>query len=124
MAAIANVVLNDGTADQTFIPQSKDRGTTVWAKSGASRDLDQLLITKANYVSGASNRKVKVTLKFPFVSTDLNDKKSLREGFINIELNVPKSMTTTDIAKVRNYAKSAMLNSIIVDMLDNGQNPY
>lgn len=123
MAAINNIVLNDGTSDVTFVPQNKDGATVVWAAKGASAELDSKIVATGKWTSGAY-RKVRYVLNVPYVETDLNNQKTYHNGYVNIDLNVPKTMPVEKVTILRNYLKRLFLNSIIADQFDNGNNPY
>lgn len=123
MAAISNIVINDGTNDVTFVPQMKDGATTVWSYKGASAELDSRIVATGKWTSGAY-RKVRYVLNVPYVETDLNNQKTYHNGYVNVDLNVPKNMPVASITVLRNYLKNVLANAIIVDQFDNGCNPY
>lgn len=123
MAVISNIVLNDGTTDRTFVPQNKDGATTVWAFKGASAELDSRIVATGKWTSGAY-RKVRYVLNVPYVETDLNNQKTYHNGYVNVDLNVPKNMPVASITVLRNYLKNLLANAIVADQFDNGNNPY
>lgn len=125
MAAIANITVSDGTTDTTFTPQSKDGDLVVWVNSGTSYQLDKKLVADAKKVKATrSNRNVDYHVSVPFVVTDLNNQKTYKAGYVNINVNIPKDMPTADITKLRNLARNLLATSIVVDQIDNGLNPY
>lgn len=124
MAAISNIVLNNGTDDVTFVPQNKDGATVVWAFKGTSAELDSRIVATGKWTSGSAYRKVRYVLNVPYVVTDLNNQKTYHNGYVNVDLNVPKNMPVSDITTLRNYLKSLMDDTIIADQFDNGNNPY
>jgi len=125
MAAIANVTISDGTTDTTFTPQSKDGDLVVWVNSGTSYQLDKKLVADAKKVKATrSNRNIDYHVSVPYVVTDLNNQKTYKAGYINVNVNIPKDMPTADITKLRNFAKNLLAESIFVDQIDNGHNPY
>lgn len=123
MAAISNIVINDGTSDVTFVPQMKDGATVVWAYKGASAELDSRIVSTGKWTSGAY-RKVRCVFNVPYVETDLNSQKTYHNGYVNVELNVPKNMPVESVTKLRNLTKNALADTILVDQIDNGNNPY
>lgn len=125
MAAIANIAISDGTTSTTFTPQSKDGDLVVWVNSGTSYQLDKKLVADAKKVKATrSNRNIDYHVSVPYVVTDLNNQKTYKAGYININVNVPKDMPTADITKLRNFAMNLLADSIIVDQIENGHNPY
>lgn len=125
MAAIANITISDGTTETTFTPQSKDGDLVIWVNSGESFQLDEKLVADAKKVKATrSNRNIDYHLSVPYVLTDLNDQKTYKAGYINININVPKDMPSASIARLRNYAMNLLADDIIVDQVDNGLNPY
>lgn len=125
MAAIANIAISDGTTSTTFTPQTKDGDLVVWVNSGASYQLDKKLVADAKKTKATrSNRNIDYHVSVPYVVTDLNNQKTYKAGYININVNLPKDMPTADITKLRNFAMNLLANSIIIDQIDNGLNPY
>jgi hypothetical protein len=125
MAQLAQLVLNNGTSDMTFTPASKDGNTIVWTASAASVQLQPRIVADAKSITSASaNRRVKYTFAVPFVDTSLNDTKSYETGYINVDVNVPKNTATSIVTQLRNIVISALENAILVDQIDNANNPY
>jgi hypothetical protein len=125
MAQLAQLVLNNGTSDVTFTPASKDGNTIVWTASASSVQLQPRIVADAKSITTSSaNRRVKYTFAMPFVDTSLNDTKSYETGYINVDVNVPKNTATSVITQLRNIALSALQNAILVDQIDNANNPY
>lgn len=123
MAAISDIVINDGTSSVTFVPSNKDGATTTWAYKGASAELDSKIVATAKWSQG-SYRKVRYVLNVPYVETDLNANRTYHNGYVNVDLNVPRNMPVADITKLRTYLIGALSNAIISDQFDNGNNPY
>lgn len=125
MAAIANLTISDGTTDTTFTPQSKDGDLVVWVNSGSTYQLNKKLVADAKKVKATrSNRNIDYHLSVPYVVTDLNNQKTYKAGYVNVNVNVPKDMPTADITRLRNLAKNMLATSIVIDQIDNGLNPY
>lgn len=125
MAAIANITISDGTTSTTFTPQSKDGDLVVWVNSGSSYQLDKKLVADAKKTKATrSNRNIDYHVSVPYVVTDLNNQKTYKAGYININVNLPKDMPAENITQLRNFAMNLLANSIIVDQIDNGLNPY
>lgn len=125
MAQLAQLVLNNGTSDITFTPASKDGNTIVWTASASSVQLQPRIVADAKSITTSSaNRRVKYTFAMPFIDTSLNDTKSYETGYINVDVNVPKNTATSVITQLRNIVLSALQNAILVDQIDNANNPY
>lgn len=125
MAAIANLVLSDGTADVTFTPASKSGNMVTWVSNASSVALQPRIVSDAKSMSAtATNRKIKYTVALPFVDTSVNDVKSYKTGYVNVEINVPRVMSSANLKKIRCWLSNLMTNTIIIDQIDNGANPY
>lgn len=125
MAQLAQLVLNNGTSDITYTPASKDGNVIVWTASAGSVQLQPRIVADAKSITTSSNnRRVKYTFAMPFVDTSLNDMKSYETGYINVDVNVPKNTATSVVTQLRNIAISALQNALLVDQIDNANNPY
>jgi hypothetical protein len=124
MSKIDNIIISDGTGEQTFIPNTKDGNFVRWVISGTSTELDRDLTSNAPYSTTAANRRIRYVIKQPFVLTDVNGVKSYQKIYVNIDFNIPKVAPASEITKLRNLAAAALGNAIIVDQVDNGNNPY
>lgn len=124
MSAIANIVITDGTANQTFVPNTKDGNFVRWVVSGTSTELDRDLTSNAPYSTTAANRRIRYAIKQPFVLTDVNGVKSYQKIYVNIDFNIPKVAPKAEVTKLRNLAAAALGNEILIDQIDNGNNPY
>lgn len=125
MAAIANIAISDGTTSTTFTPQSKDGDVVVWVNSGSSYQLDKKIVADAKKAKATrSNRNIDYHLSVPYVVTDLNNQKTYKAGYVNINVNLPKDMPVANVTQLRNFAMNLLANSIVIDQIDNGLNPY
>lgn len=125
MAAIANITISDGTTSTTFTPQSKDGDVVVWVNSGSSYQLDKKIVADAKKAKATrSNRNVDYHVSVPYVVTDLNNQKTYKAGYVNINVNLPKDMPVANVTQLRNFAMNLLADSIVVDQIDNGLNPY
>lgn len=125
MAAIANIAISDGATSTTFTPQSKDGDVVVWVNSGSSYQLDKKIVADAKKAKATrSNRNIDYHVSVPYVVTDLNNQKTYKNGYVNINVNLPKDMPVANVTQLRNFAMNLLANSIIIDQIDNGLNPY
>jgi len=125
MAAIANIAISDGTTSTTFTPQSKDGDVVVWVNSGTSYQLDKKIVADAKKAKATrSNRNIDYHVSVPYVVTDLNNQKTYKSGYVNINVNLPKDMPVANVTQLRNFAMNLLANSIVIDQIDNGLNPY
>lgn len=125
MAAIANIAISDGTTSTTFTPQSKDGDVVVWVNSGTSYQLDKKIVADAKKAKATrSNRNIDYHVSVPYVVTDLNNQKTYKAGYVNINVNLPKDMPVANVTQLRNFAMNLLANSIVIDQIDNGLNPY
>jgi hypothetical protein len=126
MSAIAPLSLSDGSQTAvTYNPASKDGNSVTWTASASSVQLQPKVYVdgKGNLTSG-NTRRIKSTVSYPFVDTNLNNESTYKTGYINVEIVLPRTMASADVAKLRNIGSSLMLNSIIAAAIDDAQNPY
>lgn len=125
MSAITTLTLSDGSANVVFTPASKQDNTIVWRAPAASVAEQPRIVAEAKTsTAGRPNRKVKYTIAFPYLDTSINDVKSVKTGYINMELNVPTGMKAANITKLRNFVYALLANDLIIDQIDAGNNPY
>lgn len=125
MAAITNLVLNNGTSDVTFQPSSKKGNVVTWTAPAESVALMPRISSDAYPVTSTqANRRIKYTVAFPILSTSINDVKSIETGHLNLDLKVPQVMTTAQLKQLRTLLSNLLINSLIIDQIDNGNNPY
>lgn len=125
MSAITTLTLSDGSANVVFTPATKQDNTVVWRAPATSVAEQPRIVAEAKTTTaGKPNRKVKYTIAFPYLDTSINDVKSIKTGYINMELNVPTGMVTANITKLRSFVYSLLANDLIVDQIDKGNNPY
>lgn len=126
MSAIAPLSLSDGSQTAvTYNPASKDGNSVTWTASASSVQLQPKVYVdgKGNLTTG-NTRRIKSTVSYPFVDTNLNNESTYKTGYINVEIVLPRTMASADVAKLRNIGSSLMLNDIIAAAIDNAQNPY
>jgi len=126
MSAIAPLSLSDGSQTAvTYNPASKDGNNVTWTAAASSVQLQPKVYVdgKGNLTTG-NTRRIKSTVSFPYVDTNLNNESTYKTGYINLEIVLPRTMATADVTKLRNLGSSLLLNSVIADAIDNAQNPY
>lgn len=126
MSAIAPLSLSDGSSTAvTYDPASKDGNNVTWTAAASSVQLQPKVYVdgKGNLTTG-NTRRIKATVSFPFVDTNLNNESTYKTGYINLEIVLPRTMATASVTKLRNLGSSVLLNSVIADAIDNAQNPY
>lgn len=126
MSAIAPLSLSDGSSTAvTYDPASKDGNNVTWTAAASSVQLQPKVYVdgKGNLTTG-NTRRIKATVSYPFVDTNLNNESTYKTGYINLEIVLPRTMATANVTKLRNLGSSVLLNSVIADAIDNAQNPY
>lgn len=124
MAQIANIVINNGTADVTFTPMSKDGLDVKWSKPDVSADLNKRIQLVGYPVKSGTNRKQDVRIQYPFSYTNPNGVVSTKTITLKATLSAPLEATVTDLTIVRNLFSNLLKNAIIEDAIDNGNQPY
>lgn len=125
MAAITNLVLNNGTSDVTFQPSSKKGNVVTWtAPAGSVALMPRISADAYPVTSTQANRRVKYTVAFPIISESINGVRSVETGHFNVDLKVPQVMTPAQLKQLRSLLSNLLINSLIIDQIDNGNNPY
>lgn len=124
MAQISNIVVNDHTADVTFVPMSKDGLDVRWSNPQASLDLSPRIQAIGHQIISGTNRKFEIRLTKPFEWTSPNGVKSTKLAICKVQLSLPQETATADITALRYMVSNLLLNAIIADAIDNGALPY
>lgn len=124
MAQIQNIVVNNHTADITFVPMSKDGLDVRWSNPRASLDLSPRIQAIGHQLTAGTNRKFEIRLTLPFEWTSPNGVKSTKLALCKMQFSLPQETATTDIEALRYMASNLLLDSVMADAIDNGALPY
>lgn len=124
MAQISNIVVNNHTADVTFVPMSKDGLDVRWSNPQASVDLSPRIQAIGHQITSGTNRKFEIRLTLPFEWTSPNGVKSTKLAVCKVQFSLPQETVTTDITALRYMLSNLLLNTIMADAIDNGALPY
>jgi hypothetical protein len=124
MAQIANIVVNNHTADVTFVPMSKDGLDVRWSNPQSSLELSPRIQAIGHQITSGTNRKFEIRLTQPFEWTSPNNVKSTKLNIVKIQFSLPQEAATADITALRYMASNLLQNGIIADAVDSGALPY
>lgn len=124
MAQISNIVVNDHTADVTFVPMSKDGLDVRWSNPQASLDLSPRIQAIGHQIISGTNRKFELRITKPFEWTSPNGVKSTKLALVKMQFSIPQETATADVTALRYIASNTLLNAIIADAVDSGALPY
>lgn len=124
MAQIQDITVNNGSADVTFIPMSKDGLDCRWSHPTTSVSLSERIQVTGYQVKTGANRKLEFRFTQPFEYTSPNDVKSVKTSLVKVVCSIPQEAKTEDITALRNMVSNLFVNAIIADAIDNGALPY
>lgn len=124
MAQIQPITVNNGTADVTFNPMSKDGLDCKWSHPSVSVSLSPRIQVTGYQVKPGTNRKLEMRITLPFEYTSPNNVKSTKSILIKIVCSIPQEALTADLTAIRNMVSNLFVNAIIADAIDNGALPY
>lgn len=124
MAQISNIVVNNHTADVTFVPMSKDGLDVRWSNPQVSLELSPRIQTIGHQIISGTNRKFEIRFTQPFQWTSPNDVKMTKLNIAKVQFSLPQEASTADITALRYMLSNLLLNGIIADAIDSGALPY
>lgn len=124
MAQIQDITVNNGSADVTFVPMSKDGLDCKWSHPSTSVSLSERIQVTGYQIKTGNNRKLDLRFTQPFEYTSPNNVKSVKTSLVKIVCSIPQEATTEDITALRNMVSNLLTNAIIADAIDNGALPY
>jgi hypothetical protein len=124
MAQISNIVVNDHTADVTFVPMSKDGLDVKWSNPQTSLELSPRIQMIGYQIKPGTNRKFDVRLTKPYDWTSPNGIHSTKLALCKIQFSLPQETATADITALRYMAANLLLDGITADAIDSGALPY
>jgi hypothetical protein len=117
-------VVNNHTADVTFVPMSKDGLDVRWSNPQSSLELSPRIQAIGHQITSGTNRKFEIRLTQPFEWTSPNNVKSTKLNIVKIQFSLPQEAATADITALRYMASNLLQNGIIADAVDSGALPY
>lgn len=124
MAQIQDITVNNGTANVTFTPMSKDGLDCKWSHPSTSVSLSPRIQVTGYQIKTNTNRKLDLRFTQPFEYTSPNNVKSVKSALVKIVCSIPQETPTADLTALRNMVANLLLNAIIADAIDNGALPY
>lgn len=115
---LSNIVLNDGTANHTFVVVQNQAGVGELEERVDGRpDLSSVLtLSNARIQTG---RRFKLKLAVPVIRTDANAlPQKVDTVIINMDMRLPSVSKTTDRALARKLLKAAVDNAQILALID------
>lgn len=115
---LSNIVLNNGTANVTFVVTQLQAGIgELESRVDGRPDLGHTL--SLSNAKAAAGRRFKMKLVVPVTSTDAGGLISRVESVIaNIDIRLPNNSKTSDRTVMRNLIKNALLDAQVLALID------
>lgn len=127
MAQLASIVLNDGTADVTFLPHEITSQNVARLRTNAETVIgaEELSVQARDAVN---NRRVTVKVTLPVVQNEVINgiatPKVVRQQIATVELSLPKTSIKGDRKRARSLIASALSNALIAAVIDSNESLY
>lgn len=127
MAQLTSIVLNDGTADVTFLPHEITSQNVARLRTNAETVIgtEELSVQARDAVS---NRRVTVKVTLPVVQNEvingITTPKVVRQQIATVELSLPKTSLKNDRKRARSLIASALSNALIAAVIDSNESLY
>ena len=127
MAQLTPIVLNDGTADVTFLPHEITSQNVARLRTNAETVIgtEELSVQARDAVS---NRRVTVKVTLPVVQNEvingITTPKVVRQQIATVELSLPKTSIKSDRKRARNLIANALSNALIAAVIDSNESLY
>ena len=127
MAQLSNIVINDGTADVTYVPYQIDSGNVARLRTNTDLAIasSELSINPRN---GASNRNVTLKLTLPTVVNETINgvvtPRVVRTRTLSVDLSLPKTTTAVERTAARVLLSNALKNVLVASVIDNNDGLY
>lgn len=127
MAQLSQIVLNNGTANVTFVPYEIDANSVARLRTAAPTSIEALELSVQGR-DAVANRRVTVKITVPTVQTEtvngISVPKVVRKQIGSMELSLPKTSLTADRVVLRSLLASALQNALIAAVIDNNESLY
>lgn len=127
MAQLTSIVLNDGTADVTFLPHEITSQNVARLRTNAETVIgaEELSVQARDAVN---NRRVTVKVTLPVVQNEvingITTPKVVRQQIATVELSLPKTSIKGDRTRARNLIANALSNALIAAVIDSNESLY
>lgn len=127
MAQLTPIVLNDGTADVTFLPHEITSQNVARLRTNAETVIgaEELSVQARDAVN---NRRVTVKVTLPVVQNEvingITTPKVVRQQIATVELSLPKTSIKGDRKRARSLIASALSNALIAAVIDSNESLY
>lgn len=127
MAQLTSIVLNDGTANVTFLPHEITSQNVARLRTTADTVIgaEELSVQARDAVS---NRRVTLKVTLPVVQNEvingITTPKVVRQQIATVELSLPKTSIKADRTRTRNLIASALSNALIAAVIDSNESLY
>lgn len=127
MAQLTSIVLNDGTANVTFLPHEITSQNVARLRTTAETVIgaEELSVQARDAVS---NRRVTLKVTLPVVQNEvingITTPKVVRQQIATVELSLPKTSIKADRIRTRNLIASALSNALIAAVIDSNESLY
>lgn len=127
MAQLSPIVLNDGTADVTFVPYEIDSNNVARLRTASETAIGAFELSVQGR-DAVTNRRVTVKVSVPTVQTEtvngIATPKVVRKQIASVELSLPKTSLTADRVVIRSLIASALKDALIAAVIDSNESLY
>lgn len=127
MAQLSNIVINDGTADVTYVPYQIDSGNIARLRTNTDLAIASSELS-VNARNGSTNRNVTLKITLPtVVSETVNGVVSprvTRTRTVSVDLSLPKTTTSAERLAARVMLSNLLKNTLVASVIDNNDGLY
>lgn len=127
MAQLSNIVINDGTADVTYVPYQIDSGNIARLRTNTDLAIASSELS-VNARNGSTNRNVTLKITLPTVVNEtvngVVSPRVTRTRTVSVDLSLPKTTTSAERLAARVMLSNLLKNTLVASVIDNNDGLY
>lgn len=127
MAQLSNIVINDGTADVTYVPYQIDSGNIARLRTNTDLAIASSELS-VNARNGSTNRNVTLKITLPTVVDEtvngVVSPRVTRTRTVSVDLSLPKTTTSAERLAARVMLSNLLKNALVASVIDNNDGLY
>lgn len=127
MAQLSNIVINDGTADVTYVPYQIDSGNIARLRTNTDLAIASSELS-VNARNGSTNRNVTLKITLPTVVDEtvngVVSPRVTRTRTVSVDLSLPKTTTSAERLAARVMLSNLLKNTLVASVIDNNDGLY
>jgi hypothetical protein len=126
MPTAANIVLNDGTDNHTYGPDSISTGKSIFLNraAGQSNLADSIVVERRSTPSGVSRANVNLNFTLPETNSDTGTITPVAKSQIKFETAFPANVPLAERQRIFAIAVDAMADTLLVAVARDGEALY